>query len=303
MQYPFERRKYLWNGIQVIDLGGYKKPVFTRLINWRWCSKKISEIHKENPISHIHALWVKESALFANFLRYSLKVPLTVTPMGTELNQKNPFWFLLRKKNIRFVAVSKFHRKYLSTIYGKTNPDLIPWGIQPSSIEIPKFKRMDILFVGYLNKTKNFGLFLDVVKEVSAAIQVLKVGVVGDYFGLNEFEEQAEQKKISKNITFYGLIPNEQVIELMRESKILLHTSDFETQGYAMLEALANGMYIVSRQVGIAEASERWKIAKDKDEFVSLVLRLLKDYEPLPEGQVPYTLEETCRKYLEIYSA
>lgn len=301
MQYPFEKKKYDWHGIPVIALGGYKKSRAVRLKRWLFALASIIKLHRKRRFTHIHAFWLQESAFFGYLLSKFLSLPLYCTLMGTELEGKNVFRFLVRKGSIRFICLSDHHKGYLEDKSGLKVDIVIPWGVKENKISPAKEKETDILFVGYLNEVKNFDLFLEVTGELAEKMPGIKAGVIGDFFGLDRFRKQVSELGLERNVFFYGLLNNEDVLGIMARSKVLVHTSDFETQGYAMLEALSMGMYVVSKKVGIADASQRWKIARPRVEFVNTVMGLLSNYNPPEEGLVPYSMAETCKEYMKVY--
>ena len=89
----------------------------------------------------------------------------------------------------------------------------------------------------------------------------------------------------------------------MQQSKIFLHTSTYESQGYVFVEALHLGMYIVSLKTGLAHENKKWKVvlapkketlAKAVHEFLNMDLT----FEPLQL----YNVEKTVADYVSIYS-
>ena len=67
-----------------------------------------------------------------------------------------------------------------------------------------------------------------------------------------------------------------------------------------MQKHLANGMNIVSFNVGYAKQSEKWLIAKDDNEFISHTKKLLLSklsYEPFNI----FPISETVHKYHQLY--
>jgi glycosyltransferase involved in cell wall biosynthesis len=107
--------------------------------------------------------------------------------------------------------------------------------------------------------------------------------------------------KINRNIEFTGLLSRKEIFELMKRSKIFVHPSKFEGSGYVFAEALTNGMNIVSFNVGYAKQSEKWFIAKDDIEFISLTQKLLSselNFEP----QNIFPISETVKNYHQLYT-
>jgi hypothetical protein len=88
----------------------------------------------------------------------------------------------------------------------------------------------------------------------------------------------------------------------MMRSKILLHTSSFESFGMVFIEALYYGLNIVSKPVGIAEATNRWQICNSDGEFITAIKRFLQN--PINHEQVLlHSLEDTVKSYLSLYTA
>jgi glycosyltransferase involved in cell wall biosynthesis len=86
----------------------------------------------------------------------------------------------------------------------------------------------------------------------------------------------------------------------MQRSKIFIHPSKFEGFGYVFAEALANGMNIVSFNVGYAQPHPKWFIAEDKEEFINITLNLLSsklDYSAVNL----FPLTETVKRYASLY--
>lgn len=54
--------------------------------------------------------------------------------------------------------------------------------------------------------------------------------------------------------------PRAEMLKLMARSRVLVHPSRYESQGYVFLEALMQGMSVVSYPVSIASPSERWSV-------------------------------------------
>jgi glycosyltransferase involved in cell wall biosynthesis len=111
----------------------------------------------------------------------------------------------------------------------------------------------------------------------------------------------ATQYGVNNNIEFTGLISRKEIFKLMKQSKILVHPSKFEGSGFVFAEALANGMNIVSFNVGYAEQSEKWLIANDDNEFISHTKKLLTSklsFEPLNI----FPISETVHKYCQLYN-
>jgi glycosyltransferase involved in cell wall biosynthesis len=84
----------------------------------------------------------------------------------------------------------------------------------------------------------------------------------------------------------------------MRRAKVLLHTAYYESFGYVLTEAAANGCHVVSTEVGIAP-----QIAECATTFEGMCNRLRWALErpPLQAPEVPYTMDTTVQQYWKLY--
>jgi glycosyltransferase involved in cell wall biosynthesis len=109
----------------------------------------------------------------------------------------------------------------------------------------------------------------------------------------------ARDLQIETAVTFEGLVPRERVLELMSRSRVLLHTSRFESYGFVFAEALASGTRIVSGPVGIAESGSDWVVEETVPEMAAAIERFLA-LGPA-EPSFPYPVEQTVRRYSSLY--
>ena len=105
---------------------------------------------------------------------------------------------------------------------------------------------------------------------------------------------------LERNVTFDGRLSRERVFELMARSRVLLHTSRFESFGLVFAEALACGARIVSRAVGIAEPSAHWALGSEAGEMAAAVEKFLALPDRTP--QLAYPLERTVGAYRDLYA-
>jgi len=304
LQLPEEKKTYLWNGIKVHALGTYGQAKWKKIKTWQEVMSLAKKINKTEKISIVHALWLKECAFVASRIASKLKVYNICTVMGMELQRKNKFLKLFNLDKMHLVFVSprhlNMHKDQLGTT---TKTDVIPWGIDSKTINSTpsKKKKYDLLFVGFLNDNKNLKLFVEVIENLKDHNHQLKALVIGDFFNLKEWKEEVAKKNLEKYIEFKGIVPNTEVLDTMKNSKLLLHPSNYESLGYVMLEALSQGMHVVSKAVGIAEATDRWHICENLPEFTSTISSVLKNYKEMP-GITPYKLSDTVKQYASLYS-
>jgi hypothetical protein len=86
----------------------------------------------------------------------------------------------------------------------------------------------------------------------------------------------------------------------MKKSKILVHTSSYEAQGYVLNEALAAGCYVRTLSNGLEVDDTKFEIHTESSmlESIKSKLRLTeKDY----TSSMPITMLQTIEKYNSIF--
>lgn len=106
-------------------------------------------------------------------------------------------------------------------------------------------REFDFIFVNRLEPEKGIDKLINFFNYLSTRSKKYKFLIVGDGLHLENL------KIISKNynnveITFLGWIESKELIKYYNNSKILISTSNFETWGLSITEALACGCFIIS---------------------------------------------------------
>lgn len=105
---------------------------------------------------------------------------------------------------------------------------------------------------------------------------------------------------LADSIEVLGELPRREVLALMARSKVLVHPSGYESQGYVFLEALMQGMSIVSFPVGIADADARWRVVDDLPAMITAVTELL--HHPAGSASLlPLTMATTVAAYDNLF--
>ena len=299
IHYPYKNKVYSWRGINVYSCGGRGVGQPKRILYWLSAIHNALKINKEYKIDLIHSFWLSETALIGSLLSKLLNVRHINTMMGQDVKPENKFLKLLPLIKIIKVAVSEFQSKvfYMST--GKKSDYVIPWGIENSFIE--KYERnIDLIGVGALIPVKNYKLFVDVIAKIKIEYPAIRCLLIGEGSERREIEFLIQKNNLKDNISLTGHITREEVLNCMKRSKILLHTSDFESFGYVIAEALVSGCFVVCKNTGCAKESDKIFLVNNNNEFTAAVLNILKN----KSGYIPevlYPLEDTVSSYKELY--
>src|SRR5690606_19994012 len=90
-QYPFTDKKYLWNGIEVIPLGGKNRGGFFRLLTWIEAIKVLTETGRRLKVRGLISLWISECTLIGKLYSQWRKVPHLVWSQGQDAKKENKF--------------------------------------------------------------------------------------------------------------------------------------------------------------------------------------------------------------------
>lgn len=298
-QYPYLNDFYLWKRIRIIPLGGKNKTI-KKLFVWLEAIQETKKINKLFPIDVIHSLWIGECAMIGNHLSKKIGCQHICTLMGQDVKASNKYLRRLKNENIKFIALSKNQAEQFLKLTNKNVSEIIHWGIDDQQISHTE-RDIDLLGVGSLIPLKNYSLFISTVEEIVKITPELKCKLVGAGPEVSNLKSIVHAKGLNKNIEFTGLLSRREIFGLMQKSKILVHPSKFEGSGFVFAEALANGMNLVSFNVGYAQEHPKWFIANDEQSFIATTKNLLSPELKFEPANL-FPLQETVDKYFAIYN-
>ncbi len=305
LHYPFTEGPYQWNGFQIYSLGGSNtRTPLGKFLLWRKAKRKLYAIHKEHPIDLIHSFWLLECTWLGKQVARKLGIPIVATVQGQDAHQTNRYLSTLDLTKIRVVTLSQRAADTLQSLRVVPYLKVIPWGLPPEDFPVHTLgsRNLDVLGVGNLVAVKDWSTFLQVLERLRRFHPFMKVRLVGDGALRSALEKEAEERQLDQLLEFVGELPRQEVLKMMRRSKVLLHTAKSEGQGYVFEEALAQGMRIVSTPVGMAKAGPRWYLGAEVGELMEKMRIALS--EPTPESSGPADrIEDTVAAYLEVYES
>ena len=298
LHYPYQTKKYNWNGLPIISLAGKSKFMKKPLL-WYKIINETKKINESNPVNVIHSLWLGECALIGNILSKKFNCTHVCTLMGQDVKHSNKYLRLLKNKKIKFVALSKNQSDQFFNLTNKNADEIIHWGIDDKLVGNCE-RDVDLLAVGSLIPLKNYSLFIKLVEKIALKNPDTKCILVGAGPEELSLKQLTKEKGLEKNINFTGILNRTEIFKLMQRSKLFIHPSKFEGSGYVFAEALANGLNIVSFNVGYARLHPKWFIAKNGQELITITINLLAS--KLDFSAVnPFPLTETVNRYASLY--
>ncbi len=309
------------NGIYVHYIKGTGNALTRYWRFARSASKKIEELNKKKGFDVIHAnlplvpsfsIPKDASKALVCAVHSTWKGEAIVTkrdnPKNLNPNEKSMlrYNFLLRSyekklmnRSDALIAVSKYTVDELTELYGIDEKKI---HVIYNGVDVQKFKprpdrtelRRDfgleaekkiVLFVGRLYHRKGLEILLRSIPPVLQEFSDVKFVISGK--GFKEKEESlrnlAKQLDIEDHVTFMGYVPDEKLPNLYSASDIFVLPAIYENFPFAILEAQATGLPVISTKVGgipefLVDNENGFLIdAGDSAQLTQRVLALLQD--------------------------
>ena len=312
-QYPFARKSYDWRAVRVHAMGGCNRGRAKPLV-WARALRMGARFIGGRRSGVIHSFWMGECALVGAALARRRGWKHVVSIGGQEALRDSVYSRLLRQTSLTLTAGSSFAADAVRRNLGRDVDAVIPLGLGPefsatpidaeaAPVEVLRAdgaRPVDVLAVGSLIPLKRMGDVVCVARELIKRLPDLTVQIVGDGPERPRLEKQIAAAGLQRHVILRGRLPRGDVLRIMQQSKVLLHPSEYESQGYVFLEALASGMYLVCREVGFQPESSKIMYASEVHEMAAAVLRRLEDtHDPRP---VPIpTAEQTVDAFEDLY--
>lgn len=215
-------------------------------------------------------------------------------PWIKKVNAKSVAFFLCRNRMDRILTVSEavmreyvFRKQIEKKTYVVGNPVNIQ-DIRKRSKEYAFDEDMDLIMIGRLAQPKNPFRFIRIIKQIKDQYPLIKCGIIGEGELRQTVESEITKEELEENVRLFGFIDNP--LPILKRSKILCVTSDWEGFGLVAVEALALNVPVVCMKVGglpdiVDETCGR--VCDREETFVSEVFDLLSDstgYEALRKG-------------------
>lgn len=220
-----------------------------------------------------------------------------------------PFFFIFYRK-VPFVTDSP-----------STKKDLTAWGIKEKDIRIiypgiscqplkkasPKENEATVLFLGFLSKDKGIEDAIVSFSKIAKSLPQAKFWIVGrgEEKLVKKLKKKVSNLGLSEKTKFWGFVPEEKKLDLMRKAHVLVNPSQREGWGIVVIEANAMGTPVVGYNVaGLRDSIQDGKtgiLAQEKtpESLAKEVIKLLKDkklYKKLQNNALAWSKNFTWRK-------
>ncbi len=168
------------------------------------------------------------------------------------LGRKGIFGYLVERLTTKLtknnVAVSEQTKRDLERL-GLKNVEVIPNGIDFEGIQRVRRadEESDVIFAGRLIKDKNVDVLIRAVRLLREEISDIRCVIVGDGPERQRLEKLVRDLGLNGNVEFKGFLKDhDEVIALMKSSKVFVLPSTREGFGIVALEANACGLPVIT---------------------------------------------------------
>jgi len=187
------------------------------------------------------------------------------------------------------------------------NYHIKPVIVIPNGIDVGLFgkedveRHIDVFAAGSLIPLKQYSVFVEVIKLITDKLPQARAMLCGKGPEEEMLRSQINISGIENNLQLGGEKKHLEVLHLMQQSKIFLHTSNYEGFSTVCLEALYAGAHVISFIRPMEKDIDRWHIVQTKEEMAAKALELLLNPGTEYVPSLPYSMDDIARSVMKLF--
>lgn len=294
-------RRHQWEGNTIITFSGGMKGKLHSLLLWRKVWRELQRLRDQCHIIGLFSLFCSEGAFIGHYFarRYNLLHRIWI--LGQDARAQNNQVRRIRPEAEELVASSDFLADEFSKSHGIMPAYRIPLGIFADDFPPTATKTIDLIGVGSLVPLKQYHLFLDCIALLKQERPGLKAVIVGEGASRPELEAQIHRLGIGDQVQLAGPLPHGEVLQLLQQSRILLHPSSYEGFSMANKEALYAGAHVISFCRPMDETIPHFHLTVDVPGMAAQAAALLDDPGTAYTPVLYYSMKDTATAILQLF--
>lgn len=303
-QFPVNQAEYFWHGNRIIPFGGANKRRGHNLKLWYKVFRELMILRKSKNILGIISFWCAECCLVGSYFSRLYGTKHLCWISGLDAKKGNKFIKRIRPKANELVAMSDFLMEEFYNNHGIRPGFLVPDGIDVSQFCNEQCERtIDIMGAGNLVLLKRYDIFIQVLSEINDTCKNINAVLCGGGSEEENLKTQISHLGLEDNIVLTGLLPQKEVLDMMKKTKIFLHTSIYEGFGNVCIEALYAGAHVISFTQPMKKPIPHWHIVTTKKEMVDKALAILQDEHTDYTPVLPFDMNDSAKEFIDILVA
>ena len=177
------------------------------------------------------------------------------------------------------IAVSNFLAEHMKPYCGQ-RIIVIPNPVDDELYSLPQadVDRNEVVCVAGLDPVKRVERAIDAFDLVLDQRSGLQLTIIGDGPERKNLERYAARPELAGHVSFTGSLPKEEIVQYLGRSAVLLSTSDIETFGITLVEALMCGSPVVcTPSGGVADIAVQKGAVMSKDKTPESIAQAVDD--------------------------
>ena len=299
--------------------GGTRAGLYSFLVVGQTVRALLAE-HRRAPFDLFHAFWVDEPALAGVLAGAVLQRPVLASIGGGELVHLPEIaygtWRSRWRRQLMRLALAR------STLVTAGSPLAcrlaIERGVPPAKMSLAPLgvdtdhfcpgparhgQQPVLVQAASMTPVKNQMLLLAVAARVCAHYPELRVRVAGVGPLAGALRAEAERLGLGEAIVWAGAVPHREMPAFYRQGDLYLQTSRYESQGMAVLEALACGLPVLGTPAGLLPQVSAFSPTANPEHLSEQVLTLLAGRGEVARSLLPdeYSIESASARFLSLY--
>ena len=222
--------------------------------------------------------------------------------LGQDAKAGNKYVRRINPKGKSLIALSDFIANEFYKNYGILPQHIIPVGIDSLLFaKVMPEKNIDIIGAGSFIRLKQYNIFIEVIKLLKEDFPNIKTCICGDGPEMMHLRTMIDLMDLEDNIKLLGRQSHTQVLALMQQSKVFLHTSNYEGFGAVCLEALYAGAQVVSFVKPMDRDIENWHIVEYKASMVQILKTILQNQDLKYQSIFPYSIHDNAKAAMKLF--